>query len=973
MAFYDTFANYVGNGTSTDFAIPFEYNGTSEVLVERQNGSVTYTFPSSNIVRLSTPLAVGDALKISRVTDISAPDVTWQNGSPVTGTQLNRAVDQLLNSLQEANDVSGDKLLRDVSQNWDADGFRIKNVATPVDDTDAANKAYVQSISFAAGPTGAQGPVGPTGSKGDVGATGPSGPVGPQGPQGSAGPIGSQGSQGIQGLQGPSGATGATGPTGTKGDTGSAGPTGPQGPTGSTGTTGLTGSTGPSGPTGATGPQGLQGPAGATGATGPQGLKGDTGSTGSTGPTGPAGTTGATGTTGPQGPSGVAGPTGPQGIQGPAGPLGSQGPSGADFQPDAIGTLATRSTHDTQVAGFSFLATDNSKLYFKLTSASGNWSAGIDFGVGPAGPMGPQGPQGTQGTQGIQGQTGPQGPTGATGTTGPQGPTGLTGPTGPAGATGVQGPSGATGATGPQGATGLGYNSFTSTSSVAIGTGSKTFTTNLAATATAFVAGMRIRIASTVTPSNFMEGVITSFTASSLVVNVDLVGGSGTLASWAIGITGAVGSVGPQGPTGAAGATGPAGPTGTAGATGATGSAGAAGATGPTGATGPQGPQGIQGVQGATGADGAAGADWRGTYAGATTYIVNDVVEYEGSSWICVQNSTGNTPPTLPTTSNTFWNLMAQKGFLPVVNSSTTRYSGNGSTVAFTLVEAPTTANRVWVYINGVYQFRNTYSVSGSTLTFNVAPPTGTNNIEVSIDSTVGASVVPVDGSVTSAKLADNSVTGTKIGSGAVDESKLADSSVSEAKIGAGSVTTAKLADLGVTTGKIADAAITTAKLADANVTTAKIAAGAATLAKLDTTGASGRVLTAGGTGVAPTWEVAPSPAALSTASGSAPSYSARAWVNFDGTTASPTIRGSGNVTSITDNGTGRYTLNFTTSMPNTTYSVGGAFQRGSITSTGDGSLVPIQNSFAVGSCQVLGISGAGTFADGQVNAIVMR
>ena len=58
--------------------------------------------------------------------------------------------------------------------------------------------------------------------------------------------------------------------------------------------------------------------------------------------------------------------------------------------------------------------------------------------------------------------------------------------------------------------------------------------------------------------------------------------------------------------------------------------------------------------------------------------------------------------------------------------------------------------------------------------------------------------------------------------------------------------------------------------------------------------------------------------AALSTASGSAPSYSARAWVNFNGT--GPSIRGSGNVSSITVNATGNYTVNFTTALPDANY-----------------------------------------------------
>jgi hypothetical protein len=58
-------------------------------------------------------------------------------------------------------------------------------------------------------------------------------------------------------------------------------------------------------------------------------------------------------------------------------------------------------------------------------------------------------------------------------------------------------------------------------------------------------------------------------------------------------------------------------------------------------------------------------------------------------------------------------------------------------------------------------------------------------------------------------------------------------------------------------------------------------------------------------------------------ASGSAPVYACRAWVNFDGTTATPsTIRGSGNVSSITRLVTGRFEINLTTSLPDENYSV---------------------------------------------------
>jgi len=65
---------------------------------------------------------------------------------------------------------------------------------------------------------------------------------------------------------------------------------------------------------------------------------------------------------------------------------------------------------------------------------------------------------------------------------------------------------------------------------------------------------------------------------------------------------------------------------------------------------------------------------------------------------------------------------------------------------------------------------------------------------------------------------------------------------------------------------------------------------------------------------------------------GSAPVYACRAWVNFDGT-GTVSIRESGNVSSITDNGTGDYTVNLTTAMPDANGSVtyGGIRDTGSL------------------------------------------
>jgi len=88
---------------------------------------------------------------------------------------------------------------------------------------------------------------------------------------------------------------------------------------------------------------------------------------------------------------------------------------------------------------------------------------------------------------------------------------------------------------------GIGYYGLSSSSSVLIGTGNKTFTTNLNATNTAFTVGSRVRVAYTTTPSNFMEGTITAFSGTSMTVDVDVVGGSGTYAAWSFTSVGSAG------------------------------------------------------------------------------------------------------------------------------------------------------------------------------------------------------------------------------------------------------------------------------------------------------------------------------------------------------------------------------------------------------------------------------------------------
>lgn len=82
-----------------------------------------------------------------------------------------------------------------------------------------------------------------------------------------------------------------------------------------------------------------------------------------------------------------------------------------------------------------------------------------------------------------------------------------------------------------------------------------------------------------------------------------------------------------------------------------------------------------------TGPVGPAGVTWRGNYSAGTAYVVRDIVQYGGSTWFAKSSTTGNAPPTLPTTENTQWILFARSGTPGVVDrgaySAATAYEAN--------------------------------------------------------------------------------------------------------------------------------------------------------------------------------------------------------------------------------------------------------------------------------------------------------
>ena len=152
-------------------------------------------------------------------------------------------------------------------------------------------------------------------------------------------------------------------------------------------------------------------------------------------------------------------------------------------------------------------------------------------------------------------------------------------------------------------------------------------------------------------------------------------------------------------------------------------------------------------------------------------------------------------------------------------------FSGDNSTVNFTLREAPVATSSLMIFVGGIRQQIESYSLSGTTLTFSEAPPTGSSNIQVVFLGLGASSIVPSDGSVTGVKLATGAITGDKIGLTSINANNIVNTSITGDKIASTTITGDKIGLTAINANNIVDATITNAKLATPGATTGKVIA----------------------------------------------------------------------------------------------------------------------------------------------------
>lgn len=144
---------YEGDGTTTDFTVPFDYLKKSFVTVRLGTGNTLtggdygdtgsdYYFLDKTTIRLKVAPASGESLTIRRHTSATERVVTFKDASILKATDLDTSQMQAFHIAEEGRDAINDAIIGDKEGNWDARGHRITNVGAPIKDNDAVNLKY---------------------------------------------------------------------------------------------------------------------------------------------------------------------------------------------------------------------------------------------------------------------------------------------------------------------------------------------------------------------------------------------------------------------------------------------------------------------------------------------------------------------------------------------------------------------------------------------------------------------------------------------------------------------------------------------------------------------------------------------------------------------------------------------------------------------------------------------------------------
>jgi len=158
----NTYVDYTGNGSETDFNFSFPYIKTSHVAVEVNEGqgagglnkwvrktlTTDYSVETSptTFVRFVTAPASNVKVRVLRDSNANEGIVDFANGSVLTETELDNSYQHNRYLAEEAEEgITGGSLSKNTDGQFDADALRLENLADPDSDDDAVNKGYADN------------------------------------------------------------------------------------------------------------------------------------------------------------------------------------------------------------------------------------------------------------------------------------------------------------------------------------------------------------------------------------------------------------------------------------------------------------------------------------------------------------------------------------------------------------------------------------------------------------------------------------------------------------------------------------------------------------------------------------------------------------------------------------------------------------------------------------------------------------
>ena len=139
------FNTYTGNGSTTQYAITWEYLDSTHVKAYLDGVATTSFTISSSTVTFNSAPTNGAIIRIERETPLTSRLVDFQDGSVLTESDLDKSANQNFFAVQEFSDDASNYLQLGTDDKYNANSKVIKNVANPVDNNDAVNKTYLEN------------------------------------------------------------------------------------------------------------------------------------------------------------------------------------------------------------------------------------------------------------------------------------------------------------------------------------------------------------------------------------------------------------------------------------------------------------------------------------------------------------------------------------------------------------------------------------------------------------------------------------------------------------------------------------------------------------------------------------------------------------------------------------------------------------------------------------------------------------